>query len=449
MSSQLRILVVEDVPNDAELALWELKRAGIEVDARRVETAAAYRRELEEFKPQLILSDFTMPNFDGTEALAIARERFPDIPFIFVSGSVGEEYVIGAMKQGAHDYVMKTNLVRLSSAVERAIQEQQQRTARRDTEYALRASELRKRSIVESALDCIITVDAQIRIIEFNPAAEKAFGYEREEILGRELAELVVPAGMREAHRRGLKHFLATGEGPILGRRIEVSALRKDGSEFPVELTVVPIRLPDQTLFSAYISDITERKRIEEEVRETRNFLASIFDNIPNMIFVKDAGELRFVRLNPAGEKLIGYSEKELLGKNDYDLFPKDEADFFVAKDRETLASGERLFVVEETITAKDGTRKLLQTKKLPMLGKDGTPQYLLGFSEDITERKQAELRLRESEERFRQLAENIKEVFWLTDPSKNEMLYISPTYEEIWGRSRQSLYSDPRAWAE
>ncbi|HYR83996.1 MAG TPA: PAS domain S-box protein, partial [Terriglobia bacterium] len=449
MSRQLKILIVEDVPNDAELALRELKRAGIAFDARRVDTAAEYRRELEQFKPELILADFSMPNFDGAEALAIARNHFPDIPFIFVSGSIGEEDAIRAMKQGANDYVMKTNLVRLSAAVERAIQEQRERTARRDAEYALRASELRKSAIFEAALDSIVTIDSQGRVIEFNPAAEKTFGYTREEVLGKELAELVVPPASREAHRRGLKHYNATGEGPILGKRIEVSALRKDGCEFPVELTVVPIRLPDQTLFSAYISDITERKRIEEEVRETRNFLASIFDNIPNMIFVKDAGELRFVRLNPAGEKLIGYSENELLGKNDYDFFPKDQADFFVARDRETLSSGERLFVVEETITAKDGTRKILQTKKLPILGKDGSPRYLLGFSEDITERKEAELRLRESEERFRQVAENIREVFWLTDPSKGEMLYISPTYEAIWGRSRQSLYAVPRAWAE
>jgi diguanylate cyclase (GGDEF)-like protein/PAS domain S-box-containing protein len=140
--------------------------------------------------------------------------------------------------------------------------------------------------------------------------------------------------------------------------------------------------------------EIVERQRIEDEVRETRNFLASIFDNIPNMIFVKDAGELRFVRLNPAGEKLIGYSEKELLGKNDYDFFPKDQADFFVAKDRETLSSREGLFVVEETITTKDGIQKILQTKKLPVLGKDGSPRYLLGFSEDITERKEQEQKI-------------------------------------------------------
>ncbi|MBI3526970.1 MAG: PAS domain S-box protein [Betaproteobacteria bacterium] len=321
MSRQLKILIVEDVPNDAELALWELKRACIVVDARRVETAAEYRRELEEFKPDLILSDFTMPNFDGTEALAIARDHFPDIPFIFVSGSIGEEHAIRALKQGANDYVMKTNLIRLSSAVVRAIQEQRERTVRRDTEYALRASELRKSAIFESALDCIVTIVAQGRVIEFNPAAEKTFGYAREEVLGKELAELIIPAGMREAHRRGLKHYHATGEAPILSRRIEVSAMRKDGSEFPVELTVVPIRLPDQTLFSAHIRDITERKR--------------------------------------------------------------------------------------------------------------------------------AEMDLLESEERFRQVAENIRDVFWLTDPSKDEMLYISPTYEEIWGRSRQSLYAAPRAWAE
>ncbi len=408
MPAPLRILIVEHVPNDAELALRELKRAGIAFDLRRVETAADYRRDLEQFKPQLILADFTMPSFDGLEALAIARDQFPDIPFIFFSGSIGEENAIRALKQGANDYVMKTNLARLSSSVERAIQEQRERTARRDAEDALRASELRKSAIIDAALDCFVTIDAQGCVIEFNPAAEKAFGYAREEVLGKELAELVVPPASRAAHRRGLKHYNATAEGPILGKRIEISAMRKDRSEFPVELTVVAIRLPDQTLFSAHIRDVSERNRIEEEVRETKNFLASIFDNIPNSIFVKDARDLRFVRLNPAGEKLIGYSEKELLGKNDYDFFPKDQADFFVAKDRETLAGNQRVSIVEETLTAKDGTTKVLQTKKFSILSKDGHPQYLLGMSEDITERKQAELRLRESEERFRQVAENI-----------------------------------------
>ena len=142
--------------------------------------------------------------------------------------------------------------------------------------------------------------------------------------------------------------------------------------------------------------EIVERKRVEEEIRETRNFLASIFDNIPNSIFIKDARNLQFVRVNAACEKLTGYSEKEFMGKSDYDFFPKEQADFFVAKDRETLAGLQRVFIVDEAITSKDGTTRILQTKKFPMLDKDGHAKFLLGMSEDITERKQAEESLRE-----------------------------------------------------
>ncbi len=386
----------------------------------------------------------------------------------------------------------------------------------------LRRSESLKSAIVASSLDGVITIDHEGKIVEFNPAAETTFGLTRGDALGKEMVELIVPPRLRDAHRRGFAHYLATGKGTILGKRLELEAIRADGAEFPIELTISAIATSSMPMFTGFIRDITERKRsemalkeselryhslfehmlegyaycralfeqdqlrdfiylevnsafakltglkdvvgkkvsdvipgvyesnpdvfetygrvvltgkpekfetyieslgiwfsvavfsyekehfaavfdniterkkIEEEIHETRNFLASIFDNIPNSIFVKDAKDLRFVRLNPAGEKLIGYSEKELLGKNDYDFFPKDQADFFVAKDRETLSSGERLFVVEETLTAKDGTRKILQSKKFPILDKGGHPQYLLGMSEDITERKHAEQSLLE-----------------------------------------------------
>jgi PAS domain S-box-containing protein len=127
------------------------------------------------------------------------------------------------------------------------------------------------------------------------------------------------------------------------------------------------------------------------ELEETTGFLDSIVENIPNMIFVKDAEELRFVRFNRAGEELIGVSREEMIGKNDYDFFPKTEADFFVAKDREVLESGQLVDIQEETIqTALQGTR-YLHTTKVPVYGTDGRPKFLLGISEDITERKRAE----------------------------------------------------------
>src|SRR6267378_4209191 len=137
MGEGLRVLLVEDVEDDAFLATRELKRAGLVVESRRVECEADFRRELGEFRPDVILSDFNMPQFDGMHALVIARETVPDIPFIFVSGTLGEDYAIRALKNGASDYVLKSNLVRLPPVVERAVSEAAARSERRRGEQLL------------------------------------------------------------------------------------------------------------------------------------------------------------------------------------------------------------------------------------------------------------------------------------------------------------------------
>ena len=140
MQSQLKILIVEDAPTDAELVLRELKKAGIDHRAVRADTKRDFLRGLEEFAPDIILSDFSMPEFDGLTALALAREKCPDTPFIFVSGTIGEEVAVESLKRGATDYVLKTNLVRLATAVRRALQDKRERAARRKAEQIGRAS---------------------------------------------------------------------------------------------------------------------------------------------------------------------------------------------------------------------------------------------------------------------------------------------------------------------
>ncbi len=137
-------------------------------------------------------------------------------------------------------------------------------TERKRAEDALRESAARMRGILESALDCIVTMNHEGQIIEFNPAAEKTFGYSREQVIGKPMAELLIPPSLRERHFLGLKHYMATGEGPVLGKRVEMTAMRADGTEFPIELAVTPVGLDGPPIFTGYIRDTTERKLAEE-----------------------------------------------------------------------------------------------------------------------------------------------------------------------------------------
>ena len=141
-------------------------------------------------------------------------------------------------------------------------------------ERDLKRSEVRKAAIVDSSLDCIVTIDHEGRITEFNPAAEHTFGYRREEVLGRQLADVLIPPSIREKHRQGFARYLATGEARVLGKRIEMTAVRADGSEFPVELAITRIPLEGPPSFTGYLRDITERKRAEQELRRSEAFLA-------------------------------------------------------------------------------------------------------------------------------------------------------------------------------
>jgi diguanylate cyclase (GGDEF)-like protein/PAS domain S-box-containing protein len=190
----VRVLLTEDVPADAELELRELKRAGLRVTHRIVDSEQSFEQALREFAPDVILSDFSMPGFDGMAALALARELSPDTPFIFVSGTIGEEYAIRALKSGATDYVLKNNLVRLPAAVERAVAEAQERRERRRTEVELDIARERLTSIFISLPDVLWSLDAHTRrYLYVSPAAKDIFGLDPEELLAHpELqAELV------------------------------------------------------------------------------------------------------------------------------------------------------------------------------------------------------------------------------------------------------------------
>src|SRR5918997_2860873 len=223
----LRILILEDVPMDAELVEYELERARIPFAARRVDTREGFLRELDAFGPDVILSDYTLPRFDGMTALSLARARAPSIPFLIVTGSVNEETAVGCMKAGATDYLLKSNLARIGPAIEAALERERAHAERIQAESALAASERRFRSLVQNSSDLVTIVAPDGTIRYASDSAERIVGYSPGELVGTSLLEYLSQDDVGPV-RGLLQHGNANGggvEGPT-----EFQLRRSDGS---------------------------------------------------------------------------------------------------------------------------------------------------------------------------------------------------------------------------
>ncbi|MEX0999425.1 MAG: PAS domain-containing protein [Thermodesulfobacteriota bacterium] len=233
----------------------------------------------------------------------------------------------------------------------------------------------------------VIIHDLKGKILKVNKKFLNTLGYSDSDISSLTVKDLL-PKESQKICRKVIDDTLNQGSASH-----EVTIKKKNQDAFPAYVYTSILEIDDTKLMQCVLHDITERKNIETKLYETNLFLDSIIENIPDMIFLKDAEELRFVRINKAGEELLGYSRKKLLGKNDYDFFPKKEADFFTAKDKAALKTDESINIPEEQIHTKAKGTRTLHTKKISIHDKEGNPKYLLGISEDITELKQAQER--------------------------------------------------------
>lgn len=259
----VRILMLEDSTLDAELIQRELRRAGIEFSATRVETEEHFRAALESTQPDIILADYSLPEFDGLTALTIARTVAPDIPFIFISGSIGEERATQALREGAADYIIKDRPSRIGAAVTRAIADRKERALHRTAQERLRQSEERFRSVAQTAYDGIVVADSNDRILFWNRGAEKIFGYEVDEITHQPVIMLIAER-FRSEHRRRYDESLRMGDS---GRTYVMRGLHKNGSEVPIELSLSSWRSDEQTCCTLIIRDITLRVQSERRFR--------------------------------------------------------------------------------------------------------------------------------------------------------------------------------------
>ena len=243
------------------------------------------------------------------------------------------------------------------------------------------------RTFLDSALDCIITMDATGRIQQFNPAAERVFGFTRTEAVGKDLADLIIPPRLRERHRQGLAHYLKTGEGPLIGKLVEIEALRRDGSKITVALAINATQVNGSSIFTAYLRDITERKRAEE----TNRRLAAIIESSGDAIISKDLDEI-VTTWNKEAERLFGYSADEIIGKPITVLVPpnrhNEELGIF-----ERLREGERVLRYETIHLRKDGTALDVSLAVSPIRDDTGNLIGASKIARDITDRVRTERR--------------------------------------------------------
>jgi PAS domain S-box-containing protein len=314
---------------------------------------------------------------------------------------------------------------------------QERESELREAQEALGHSEERFRKIVDTALDAVVTINVNGIITGWNSQAEKVFGWLATEAIGHSMAELIIPPQYREAHYKGLAHYLATGEGPVLNKRIEISALRRGGQEFPIELAITPIRIEQTIQFSAFIQDITPRKRDEQELRDREARFRAVVDTaVDGIVTINERGIIEFV--NPAVLTTFGYALEELIGKNVKLLMPEPDSSRHDGYVDHYLRTGEaKIIGIGRDVVAmrKDGTLFpiYLSIASFHISGR----RYFTGIIHDLTERKQAEEALARERTLLRTLIDNAPDSIYIKD-DQCRFLMNNPAHLKLLGVAGQ-----------
>jgi PAS domain S-box-containing protein len=267
----------------------------------------------------------------------------------------------------------------------------------KQSEDDLRMADERTRLIVETALDAVVTMNSQGLITSWNKQAEIIFGWSAAEAIGRRMADMIIPEQHRTAHQLGLRRFLATGEGPILRRRIEIVAVRRSGAEFPVELEVVPVRLRHDWVFSAFIRDITESKLAEEKLRASELHLRRMTETIPEMLWSATAeGAIDYC--NTRVLDYTGFSAQELMGDGWFKLLHTDDVDQAARQWMSSVTSGTPYRVEVRTFRLAGRMYRWCVMRALPLLDQQGRIVKWYGTVVDMHDWKQAQEELRNTQ---------------------------------------------------
>jgi PAS domain S-box-containing protein len=296
-NKRLQILHLEDEPDFAELVCSLLEQNGVDAEVTRVGDRLAFTQALDAGKFDLIISDYHLPSFNGLEAMALVKRKSPHTPFILVSGTIGEQAAIESLKAGATDYVLKQQPDRLPSAVQRAVQEAEERDRLRETEKEMVRREKYFRTLTENSLDILTILNRDGVIIYESPSVKTVLGYDPAELTGTSIFEHIHPDDLSRARAA----FQATVEKPEQSIRLQIRYRHKDDSWRHLE-AMGQNRLADSEIGAIVINsrDVSGRWRAEEDLRASEKQYRLLFDSNPNPMWVFDLETLAFLEVNEA-----------------------------------------------------------------------------------------------------------------------------------------------------
>ncbi|MEJ2421090.1 MAG: PAS domain S-box protein [Acidobacteriota bacterium] len=428
-ANPLRLLVVEDSESDAQLMIHELERAGYAPDWTRVDLEKDFRTALDPLL-DLILSDYTMPSFGAPRALELLQESGLDIPFIVVTGTVGEEVAVQCIKLGASNYVLKDRLGRLAPAVGQALQAKTMRDRQREVQRALLESERKFRTAFENAAIGMALADTEGLFLEVNHALCEMLGYEEEELLALSFSEITHPEDEPNC-RWFFDDLLESGKDTAAIRK---RFLHQNGEVVHVEVSAFLVREPDDTplYFVTHVLDVTERVRAFEALRESEKRYRQMFEENAAVKLLVDFESGRIVDANGAACRFYGYDREALLSKTIYDINTQSREDIS-AEMRRALEKKSPFFYFRHRLVSGEERDVQVFSGPLTISGRS----YLHSIVHDVTDRKKAEEALRMTQFSLDHAADP---AFWVDRDGR--ILYANHAASRTLGYSEEELTS-------